>query len=311
MRKINNLLWMVLAVICLVAVSCDRDGVYRPKKKISKIHYDNGWSGKRPYSSWSWNGNKLNTIRHRDGSELQFFYDGKLVDSVSLVNSSRNGYYKFTYDGKKHLLVAVDHYTVFWNEPSDLKVHYEFIYNEDNRISEMNIESYSVFDKSSGLENELFVLQTALPQIPIQFFSRLFSEARQTKSFLGAYHGVFEYEGENVSKCTITCSDNYTETYHFTYSHVKNPFYNLLNYGIEWPFPYITQNQYMLSSLTSTQAVIDGNEESVFSSQVEYDYEVEDDYPTRMTYRTHSWFESPSSLDTTTSTDIYYFEYLD
>ena len=42
---------MILAVICVVAVSCERDGVYQPKKKISKIYYDYV-TGKGLYCTW-------------------------------------------------------------------------------------------------------------------------------------------------------------------------------------------------------------------------------------------------------------------
>ena len=312
MRKRNIFLWMILAVICLVVVSCERDGVYQPKKKISKIYYDYV-TGKGLFCTWVWDGNKLNTIIYPRGTELQFFYKGKQIDSVCKVipnYPTGSNYYKFTYDKKKHHLVAVDCYSDGngWDEST--KAHYEFIYSVDGHISDMNIEYYSLpYDKSSELDDDLLVMLTALPQIPQPIFFQLFSEVEQTKGLLDTRHVTFEYEGDNVVRCTLTYGQ-YVETYDFAYSHVKNPFHNLLNQSPEWPFPYVTSNQYMLNSSTSL-VICSGEVESfTYAWAADFDYDVEEEYPTRMTYRSRSWYESPSYPDTSYTTKTYYFEYM-
>lgn len=310
MCKKNVFLWMFLAVICVIAVSCERDGVYQPKKKISKIYYDYV-TGKDLYCTWVWDGNKLKTIIDPRGTELQFYYNGNQIDSVCQVipdyPAGRN-YYKFTYDKNKRHLVALDHYKYGMN--GTMKSHYEFIYSKDGHVSEMNIEYHSVspYVKSSELDDDLLVLLTALPQIPQPIFFQLFSDVKQTKDLLDTRHLTFEYEGDNVVKC-ISTYGQYVETYDFAYSHVKNPFYNLLNQSPEWPFPYVTSNQYMLNSLTSLSTF--SAEEGVYieAGTTDFEYDVEDEYPTRMTYHSRRWQVSPSYPDTSHTTYTYYFEY--
>lgn len=308
MYKKNVVLWMVLAVICMVSVSCERDGVYQPKKKISKIYYDYV-TGKDLFCTWVWDGNKLNSIMDPRGMELQFFYKGKQIDSVSrVIQGSPYGsdYYKFTYDKNKRYLVALDHYDYGMN--GTIKSHYEFIYDKDGHVSDVNIEYHSVspYNKSSELDDDLLVMLTALPQIPQPIFFQLFSDVKQTKDMLDTRHLTFEYEGDDVVKCTST-SGQYVETYAFAYSHIKNPFYNLLNDSPEWPFPYVTSNQYMLNSITGlwTFSADEGGYTESWATDFEYD--VEDDYPTRMTYHTRRW--TPSYPDTSYITNTYYFEY--
>ena len=312
MCKKNVFLWMFLAVICVIAVSCERDGVYQPKKKISKIYYDYV-TGKDLYCTWVWDGNKLKTIIDPRGTELQFYYNGNQIDSVCQVipdYPAGGNYYKFTYDKKKHHLVAVDRYryAIGWTE--SLKSHYEFIYSKDGHVSEMNIEYHSVspYVKSSELDDDLLVLLTALPQIPQPIFFQLFSDVKQTKGLLDTGHVTFEYEGDNVVRCTHTYGQ-YVDTYTFAYSHVKNPFYNLLNQSPEWPFPYVTSNQYMLNSLTSLSTLSGEGETYTVAGAADFDYDVEDEYPTRMTYHSRYWQVSPSYPDTSHTTYTYYFEY--
>ena len=313
MRKRSVFLGIVLAVICVVAVSCERDGVYQPKKKISKIYYDYV-TGKDLYCTWVWDGDKLNTIVYPRGTELQFYYIGNQIDSVCKVipnYPTGSNYYKFIYDKKKHHLVAVDcyRYSIGWVE--SLKAHYEFIYSKDGHISDMNIEYYSVspYDKSSELDDDLLVMLTALPQIPQPVFFQLFSEVKQTKGLLETRHVTFEYEGDKMVRCTYTYG-TYVETYDFAYSHVKNPFHNLLNQSLEWPFPYVTSNQYMLNSTTGLTVVSGEVEYSTFAWAADFDYDVEEEYPTRMTYHSRSWQVSPSYPDTSYITQTYYFEYM-
>lgn len=39
----------------LLATSCEREGVYSPKKRISKIYVDDG-SGRKLDQTWTWKG---------------------------------------------------------------------------------------------------------------------------------------------------------------------------------------------------------------------------------------------------------------
>jgi hypothetical protein len=310
MCKKNVFLWMALAVICLVSVSCERDGVYQPKKKISKVYYDYE-SGKDWSSIWVWDGNKLTSILKPGERELQFFYDGNQIDSICELDGDVNlhlGYYKFTYDKNKRHLVALDHYVFdYWN--GTIKSHYEFIYDKNGHVSELNIDFHSS-SKSFKLEEEMPVLQIVLPQIPQPVFCKLFSDDKQNKSvYEETRHVSFEYEGNNIVKCICTYA-YMTETYEFTYSNIKNPFCNLLSYSQEWPFPYLMPNQYMLISATGV-TVYSGEEEKLPTFwAADFDYDVEDEYPTRMTYRSRYCDENQLPSDTSYSTATYYFEYL-
>ena len=143
---------------------------------------------------------------------------------------------------------------------------------------------------------------------PKKKISKIYYDYVTGKDLLDTGHVTFEYEGDNVVKCTSTYGQ-YFETFDFAYSHVKNPFYNLLNQSSEWPFPYVISNQYMLNSLTSLSTLSGEGETSTVAGAADFDYDVEDEYPTRMTYHSHYWQVSPSYPDTSHTTYTYYFEY--
>ena len=105
-----------IIAICAVLVSCNKEGQFNPKKKISKISYsemekDEFWDGISWITEeeelipayvgqvWNWNGKKLESIDYYDEDGMfvatdNFSYNGKCLSTISWST----GRYDFIYE---------------------------------------------------------------------------------------------------------------------------------------------------------------------------------------------------------------------
>ena len=122
----------ILAIACVAFVftGCQKDGVYNPSKKISKIYYTSTSGNKSLDQIWTWNEKLLDKI--------DFYYDGTVSHS-----------YNFTYDGNR--LTRMNDYK--------LNEYVEYKY-DGNHLSETNVFSggnlryiYKFSYKSGKLES--------------------------------------------------------------------------------------------------------------------------------------------------------------
>ena len=105
MKKILTI--FAIACVALVFAGCQKDGVYNPSKKISKIYYTSTSGVKSLKQIWTWNGKLLDKIDYYDGGSIyktyNFTYDGKRLTRMS--NYANNRYIEYKYDGS-HLSEA-------------------------------------------------------------------------------------------------------------------------------------------------------------------------------------------------------------
>ena len=103
MKKIISLsLCVILALaISLSFTSCNKEGVYNPKKKITAIYYQYPGTAKMLQEQWTWDGNLLSKIQYYYGGTYShsniYKYDGKRLIEVNVDGDI----IKFTYDGSK------------------------------------------------------------------------------------------------------------------------------------------------------------------------------------------------------------------
>jgi hypothetical protein len=114
-----------LVVVALINTSCDKEGVYNPKEKISKVYVDNGdEAGKELYQTWTWDDKLLSKIDNsmmETKDVLEYNKNNQLVKVTSYEESVETGYTTLTYDksnltsmdiytdGKKSVSIAVEH----------------------------------------------------------------------------------------------------------------------------------------------------------------------------------------------------------
>ena len=296
--------------LCLLTAGCQKEGVYKPGKKISKIFttYESG--EKRLYQTWNWDGNLLKSISFFEGSsEMRFHYNGKQLSAIYELGGT-NQYYLFHYDKKGKRLDSLDVYRDI--SSGNVKVrhvaHYDFSYNEEGLISGYKEEVYAFGIWKEGNDALRMVLQSAIPGLPDIAAQKLAKPRTQRKGDEEIWDRIsvsFTYQGENVTKCHILTNDILEENYTFTYTDYLNPSHKLFQ-----------STSFSSSGLYSKNLVKTCHYENLSSSDptvnyyedMEYQYEIEDNYPVKTTCNAsiHDYYHPEY---TQTFTHVNYYEY--
>ena len=298
----RTLLIATAALLLLAASSCqkDQDGVYNPKKKISKISSSSsatpsdavGYSYDNPMllnEQWTWDGDKLvsRTMFNADGeaeAQLTYSYDGKRLTSIAYT---ANGYFcktDFSYDGKK--LSSAEHY-------SDGR-HYCSVQfsHTDGKISAIDI-SYHLWDEKNvctgvSMLDMLLPLDIQMSEVCRQVNAKGELEsplAKNEKSWADNPTSRIEltWDGNNITKMVSTLEGD-VQTGVFTYDDKRNPFcgmgvmyLHLLVDIDDWrqePSYFVyDRNNVLTCEYTHSSA----------RTNTTYTYTYEDDYPTTCT----------------------------
>jgi hypothetical protein len=296
--------------LCLLTAGCQKEGVYKPGKKISKIFttYESG--EKRLYQTWNWDGDLLKSISFFDGSsEMRFQYNGKQLSAIYELGGT-NQYYLFHYDKKGKRLDSLDVYKDI--SSGNVKVrhvaHYDFSYNEEGLISGYKEEVYAFGIWKEGNDALRMVLQCAIPGLPDIAAQKLAKPRTQRKGDEEIWDRIsvsFTYQGENVTECHILTNDILEENYTFTYTDYLNPSYKLFQ-----------STSFSSSGLYSKNLVKTCHYENLSSSDptvnyyedMEYQYKIEDNYPVKTTCNAsiHDYYHPEY---TQSFTHVNYYEY--
>lgn len=305
------------AMLLLSMTSCNKqkDGVFNPKQKISKIYYSYNsiysWDFDTSYYSasrhlreqWEWDGKQLvsRTIFFESGSICETYtytYEDKRLSRMDYSDMTQpvSGYITFSYDGKE--LSSADMYEG-WNGKLDHCATYRFTHT-DGKITAIDV-SYEA--KNPGARKNSMMLDMILS---FDFHAKNVVASQQAKD---ASDDIIRYEltwtGNNVSQIRMTNGD-YGGTFAYTYDDKKNPFYG--SWRTLWleldgdanAIDIIHKNNPVTATFTSTD--YDHNNYT-------YTYTYKDDYPVTSTVKTVE-SSSGSYFRYYESTDRYEFEYL-
>ena len=313
MYRINKLLiksYCLILGLCLLTAGCQKEGIYKPGKKISKIFttYESG--EKRLYQTWNWDGNLLKSISFFDGSsEMRFQYNGKQLSAIYELGGS-NFYYLFHYDKKGKRLDSLDIYKDVSYENVKVRhvAHYDFSYNEEGLISGYKEDVYAFGVWKEGNDVLRLVLQCAIPGLPDPVAQKLAKPRTQSKGdeeICDRISVSFTYQGENVTECHILTDDRIEDNYTFTYTDYLNPSYKLFQ-----------STSFSSSGLYSKNLVKTCHYENIWYSDptlslyedMEYQYEIEDNYPVKTTCNgTIHYYVAPEYTEP--FTHVNYYEY--
>ncbi|MCQ2270672.1 MAG: hypothetical protein MJZ52_05540 [Bacteroidales bacterium] len=262
----------ILAIACVAFVftGCQKDGVYNPSKKISKIYYTSTSGNKSLDQIWTWNGKLLDRI--------DFYYDGTVeetyrfnYDKNRLTRMDRYAYgnvhsIEYKYDGS-HLSEA----NVFYS--GSLNYTYKFSYKSGK------LESMTCTSTSKGVKEETkihplyFVFGPEISQCIEK------SEKALAKKYNGKSIDVetykFTWKNGEVSQCVISYQgDGYSEiTYKYTYDKKKNPFSGaLINLYPEGNMVDGSLSKHNITKIDLTS--MEGE-----SEVIKFDYSYKDNYP--------------------------------
>ena len=222
----------ILAIACIAFVftGCQKDGVYNPSKKISKIYYTSTSGNKSLQEIWTWNGKLLDRIDFYSGGTVSysynFTYDGNRLTRMNNYANNRSVEYK--YDGS-HLSET----NVFYS--GSLEYIYKFSY-KSGKLETMTCTSTGKGSNEKMEINPLtFVFGPEISQA-IEKTQKILAAKNNRKS---TYSETYKFTWENgeISKCVVSYQEDgdYEEiTTIFTYDKKKNPFSGaFVNFYIE------------------------------------------------------------------------------
>jgi len=304
---INGVLIVLLLALCVSFNACEKDGVFKPKQKISKIFadfkdYSYEWNEeigeyeiteilypKQLVQDWTWDKNKLGKIdfwgfyfRWDDeiptpmiySTDRYFYEKNKLVR----IEQDQGFYSEISYKGSKiEKLESYDGGRKLWQIM-------DFTY-EKNKISKILITIYPS-DYAKNIEGKF--LATFLPKEFVSKIVKKTEKNRSKKSIESITFTVnYTYTGDNVKEMIITYNE---EGYQFqfnanyiSYDTKHNPLYKKLGVDIDEEFMF--GNSIVSSKnnpLEAKYVYTEIDEEDSYNSTAKYQftYTYNKDFPT-------------------------------
>lgn len=233
----KTLLIVMGAVLMLGVSSCQKDGVYTPKKKIAAVYIETKTTTTPPGSStstvttnekrktqdWTWDGKLLKEIKQYDNegkiiSTNTYTYEKKRVVRIENKSSSSvTSYATFEYDGK-------------WLKSSEFyydgRLRNSYIYTHtDKKITGIEHTSYSYgLDSKAMAEIEAIYAEMVAP------IGIMIPEEAKCESAKGQVEQTntveLKWDGNNIAYKTTTNSGS-SSTVGYTYDDKKNPYYGM------------------------------------------------------------------------------------
>jgi len=267
-----------LVIGALMFSSCQKDGQYKPKKKIARIEHKATYTlgsatltAVNESEEWEWTGKQLTKITYYDGNDAIYGYmipkydSKKRVESFHSVLGSSVKDYVFSYDGKD--LVKISCYT----DDGKLDSEYKFI-KEGKNVVEIALEEFS---SKASVEGNINPLQYILPREVAENIKPVDGKSTMTYKLT--------WDGKNVVSLDTYADENLFMERKFSYDAAVNPMKGLFtNDGITSMNELYSANNIVASTSTSTYV----NDNMTLNVEEEYTYEYTDNYPVKKTWET-------------------------
>ncbi len=277
MKKFKFLPILLGVLFVASMISCTKEGVYNPKKKVQRVYYSvsSAWGSIDKYlgQTWNWDGNKIKSIDHYTSNgntsyTENFTYDGNRIVRVDDYKNAE--YTTYDYDGSH--LKTINYY--YRNKVERTMV---FTYNS-GKVSQIQITYY---DAKKG---DRHLTSSIIPFFPEKVNKAMsaFAEKADVKGVVTANY-QFTWTDNNVTKI-IASSEGEMTTMTFTYDAKKNPFLGFLclEMGEDGIDSYYSKNnvtQYMESDINGENYILnytyqyDGNDFPTMCIESELDDE--------------------------------------
>ena len=290
MKRFNfSIITLLVVAMTLMFASCTKDGVYKPKKKISKI-YETVATDPNPEKvlkeTWTWDGKLLSKIDYKDGDVAKFVYEKKQLKSIESGDSR----IEMSYDSKGKY---IENFKLYYK--NELQATYTFEHGDKNLISGYTVEyEGGLIDKNSSrlVEN---VFRFLVPEISADGAAEYIMVA--SNNLKGNKYTVsLTYDGKNVIG-KVAKNGDATINYTYTYTDYLNPFYGLLDTEVD--------NGLSKNAVSSCVRTASGMPDYNYA----YTYKADGKVPTQVT-ENMTWVLSMGSTTTShTETTIIDIEY--
>ena len=308
MKKLSALVFAA-SLIALFFISCNKEGVYKPKEKISKIYYEHSYkvysggelvsensSTKSLEEIWHWKGKKLTQIENGDWP-LNFVYKGNQLEKIE----SGEMVIEFTYD--KSLLEKIE---VIYDDKTQISIKIDA--RNDKKITRMTYQYYDYDELKSLKDNDITnnsiaispnkiesIMALVLPNDFSKFLAKNLAKKKRKATEVETHIIELTYDGNNITEQKWTDEDGDSETYVFTYDNKKNPYYK--------SFHNVSEDGVFIQSENNIVTMYDKHDSEDITK---YEYKYNGDFPTqrieRYSYGDDDWYRYEYS-------NIYYYEY--
>jgi hypothetical protein len=275
----RNLLIAAIALMAVAFVSCQKDGVYKPKQRVAKVY--NEWTvttvrttndgstttttTQNPFvaEEWTWGDKTLSSVMHKDkdGNVLEtinYTYDDKNRISGSSCGSEKAEY---VYNDDKKLQ------SIKITDGPDYTMTIEITYEDKVPASVKTVRSYT-FKKLSAFEKSI---------VPSYICDAIDADQVHQKATVSStYNTTIEWDGKNISKVVTTGENNYNYTTTYEYDGKTNPFKGMYA-GLEGDFDVAYSKNNVVKA---TKSRVDGN--TTVTTVNEYQYEYDGKFPTKV-----------------------------
>ena len=259
----RNLLIAAIALLAVAFVSCQKDGVYKPKKKIAKITCN--WEEKTSYD----------TTKVNDYVSEEFIWGKKNIDKR--IHSFR----KFNYATGTESFPKIE-YTYSYDDKNRLigmregSFNFEYIYNDDKRLSNINV--YDGTDTASTIELGYEDKHVSSMKITEYYYSYYSNKSQAAFAMILPSHMIsviypeeincgeivpkdastevtdvtFEWDGKNISRM-VSKSDKITTTATYEYDGKINPFAGFYS---DESISYAMFSKNNVTKITSTRTIV-------------------------------------------------------
>lgn len=210
--------------------SCNKEGVYNPKKKIAKIEYTES-NGRVHFETWKWNKKQLESITE-DKFVINFEYDKKSrIEKATFLGGSVS----YIYTGNE--LTKMDSY-----DNDFLSATYEFEHTK-SQITKITVTIHSQVKASSQMQAALSLVlpQTTCNNVE-QFLQKTAEEKQQKAGEPFVYAIELTWDGKNVVKEVYP-----DKTIDYTYDENNNPFYDSFKDVVNSNLSGLSQNNVVVS----------------------------------------------------------------
>lgn len=303
MKKI--LVSLLLISMAVTFSSCKKEGVYKPKEKISRIYVDSGYGdGKKLEEVWTWDKKQLQRIDHYYDGDLswseEFTYNNKgQVERVDCYKDSE--YTEYTYDGDK-LSKATYYYR------GSIVTEHIFKHEGEN-ITEIEITYFDNKKRNSHLRNEGYNPLRMLLQG--NNYQTLKNAIERVHTSIDIVTVKLEWEKKNVSKIEIT-EGPYRFTANFKYDDKLNPFKNLFGLYVDGD---IDEGSLLSKNNVIEEHYAETSNGETYTGIIKYSYSYDGKFPTvqryTYSYETPVWdyYGDLIGYETVTRTTSTYYEY--
>lgn len=264
MKKTFALMIAVFA-FAMIFNSCEKEGQYMPKKKISEIVYTKYYKfstgtivSRTEREVWTWNGKLLSYIDYYKADDTRttslFRYDNEnRIEEINYGDATA----KFDYDNG-----LIDEITIY-NQNGSLLGKYEFEH-KGNTLTAIDVTT----NGSKSME--------MLPFNPLRIFlpEGLVNKVMEGAATKGSTRVLLTWSGKNITSAEVTGGNKVT--YKWSYDEYSNPLKGLFDMATTDSYVIFSKNNVVREEITTNNA----------TTTTDFKYTYDNKYPVKKTWET-------------------------